>query len=149
MWPEKIKPGLIDDHTVACTMDLYPTICHAAGVQVGHEIDGRSFLPLLEGRKLDWPDRYLVWVRREGNMRYGGRAYYAIRYGHWKLLQNGPFEPMQLFNLKEDPKEQNPLSGSHPIFKELYSELMNHINRSGGIPWAKEPVDTEKVYQGI
>ena len=32
----------------------------------------------LNGKKGD-PNRTLIWVRREGNFRYQGRAYYAIR----------------------------------------------------------------------
>ena len=114
-----------------------------------HEIDGRSFLPRLLGRSQAWPDRYLVWVRREGNRRYQGRAYYAIRFGPWKLLQNSPFEPMQLYNLDDDPAEQQPLAANHPMHRQLEGALRKHINRTGGIPWAKDPVDVETVYEGI
>ncbi|MBN1125722.1 MAG: sulfatase-like hydrolase/transferase [Sedimentisphaerales bacterium] len=149
VWPGHIPTGIRKVDTVACTMDLYPTMCEAAGVPIVHEIDGRSFLPTLLGQTQSLPDRYLVWMRREGNPRYGGRIYYAIRYDNWKLLQNSPFEPMQLFDLKNDPKEENPLSNSHPMFKRLFMELSRHINQAGGIPWAKEPADVDKVYQGI
>ena len=88
------------------TMDFLPTLCDIAGVNVNHEIDGQSLAPVwLKGASGD-PDRTMIWVRREGNSRYQGRAYYAIRKGQWKLLQNTPFEPMMLFDLKADPDEQ-------------------------------------------
>ncbi len=149
VWPGRITAGRRDQDTVACTMDLFPTVCEAAGVSVDHQIDGRSFLGRLMGHSQPWPDRYLVWVRREGNRRYQGRAYYAIRFGPWKLLQNTPFEPMQLYNLDDDPGEEKPLPTSHPMYGRLETELRRHINRAGGIPWAKDPVDVDRVYEGI
>jgi arylsulfatase A-like enzyme len=88
-------------------------------------------------RKKGDPNRTLIWVRREGNFRYQGRAYYAIREGDWKLLQNHPFEPMQLVNLKEDPSEQNPKPATHPIARKLSQKLMLHLQKSGEMPWQK------------
>ena len=81
--------------------------------------------------------RPLVWVRREGGLKYGGRAYYAIRKGNWKLLQNTPYEPMQLFNLKDDPQEQNPVTNDPAIYNKLSTMLREHINASGQIPWQR------------
>jgi arylsulfatase A-like enzyme len=42
-------------------------------------------------------------VRREGGPQYGGRSCEAIIRGDWKLMQNDPFSPMELYNLKADP----------------------------------------------
>ncbi len=144
VWPKRIPAGSRNRDRVAMTMDVYPTICEAAGVTIDHVIDGRSFLPTLLGNDQPWPDRYLFWGRREGN-RYGGRAYYAARYGDWKLLQNTPFEPMQLFNLKDDPREQQPLPKNHPMYAQLFRELRLHIARAGAVPWEKYPVDVKRV----
>ena len=47
-------------------MDLFPTICEAAGVRIEHEIDGRSILPTLTGNSEREEDRVVFWVRREG-----------------------------------------------------------------------------------
>jgi arylsulfatase A-like enzyme len=133
VWPENIKPKSVSNN-IALTMDFYPTLCAIAGAKIIHKIDGINLLPTLLGKMQSTSDRYLVWVRREGG-HYGGRAYYAIRKDEWKLLQNSPFEPMKLYNLKEDPKEQNPLPKSHPKHKELEMDLRKHIIRSGAVPW--------------
>jgi arylsulfatase A-like enzyme len=138
VWPEKIKAGSRGDR-VALTMDLFPTICEAAGAVVDNEIDGRSILPTLLGKSRPAEERFLFWVRREGGG-YGGRAYYAARYGDFKLMQNNPFEPLQLYNLKEDPKEQKPLERRHPMYNKLFSALRNHIIEAGAVPWEKYPV---------
>ena len=138
VWPNRIKPGLCSDR-VALTIDLFPTLCEAAGVSYDHEIDGQSFLPILLGKYQPAEKRLLFWMRREG-WGYGGRAYYAVRYGDWKLLQNTPFEPLRLYNLADDPQEKRPLSNEHKMHKQLFGALRNHIIRAGSVPWQKHPV---------
>ncbi len=140
VWPGRIKPGSRSDH-VALTMDLFPTICEAARAKIEREIDSRSILPTLTGKSQPEDERFLFWARREGGKQYGGRAYYAVRQGDYKLLQNSPFEPLTLYNLKEDPKEQRPLGDNHPMYGRLFTALQNHVCKSGAIPWQKHPVD--------
>jgi len=138
-------PGMIDAGTrsnaVAMTMDLYPTICEAVGSNVPAGIDGRSILPILTGQEESLPERDLVWVRREGNMTYRARDYYALRRGDWKLVQNSPFEDYELYNLREDPREQTNLADAEPeVYRSLVESLMQHIQGAGRIPWqAPEP----------
>ncbi|MBW7991587.1 MAG: sulfatase-like hydrolase/transferase [Planctomycetes bacterium] len=139
VWPGRIESGSRNNR-VALTMDLFPTICDAAGASIAHKIDGRSILPTLLGKDQPEEDRFLFWVRREGG-RYGGRAYYAARYGDYKLVQNSPFEPLELYNLKEDPKEQNPLDKKHRMYQKLFTALRNHIIEAGAVPWEKYPVE--------
>jgi arylsulfatase A-like enzyme len=140
-WPGKIEPGSKSDR-VALTMDLFPTICDAAGAKTEHRIDGRTILPTLLGKSQPPEDRFLFWVRREGGG-YGGRAYYAARSGDFKLLQNTPFEPLQLYNLKDDPQEKTPLDRKHPMYNKLFSALQAHITESGAIPYQKYPVNLD------
>jgi len=139
VWPGRIEPRT-KSNRVALTMDLFPTICDAAGASIAHKIDGRSILPTLLGRNQPEEDRFLFWVRREGG-HYGGRAYYAARYGDYKLVQNSPFEPLELYNLKDDPQEQNQLSKKHRMYQRLFSALRNHINEAGAVSWEKYPVE--------
>jgi len=140
-WPAKIKPGSKSDR-VALTMALFPTICDAAGAKIEHQIDGKTILPTLLGTTQPPEDRFLFWVRREGG-NYAGQAYYAARYGEFKLLQNTPFEPLQLYNLKEDPKEEHPLAKKHEMYDKLLSALRNHVIESGATPWQKFPVNLD------
>jgi arylsulfatase A-like enzyme len=135
VWPGRIKPGSRTDK-VALTMDLFPTICQVAAGKIEHEIDGRSILPTLRG-KLQLEDRFFFWVRREGG-NFGGRAFYAVRRGDLKLLQNSPFEPPQLYNLGDDPKEEHPLDKKRPMYQELFDALRDHIIQAGAVPWQKE-----------
>jgi arylsulfatase A-like enzyme len=133
VWPEVIQAG--QRHAKPfMTMDLYPTLCDLAGVPFDRNIPGTSMLPTLLGTTEPIEDRTMIWVRREGGG-YGGQDYYAIRRGPWKLLQNSPFEPLQLFNLENDPLEQQPLPASHAQHRALFNALRDHVNRTGAVPW--------------
>ena len=136
VWPGNITPGQTD--ALGITMDLFPTFCKIAGVKINHKIDGHDLTSVLLDGHNGKPDRTLIWVRREGGETYQGRAYYAIRRGPWKLLQNSPFEPMRLFNIDQDLQEKSPLSSDKRIAQNLKRYLMDHIQRSGKIPWQKQ-----------
>ena len=75
-------------------------------------------------------------MRREGG-KYGGLCYYATREGNYKLLQNTPFEPIQLFNLEADPREQTPVDCTSDKFKKLKYLQSQHIREAGKVPWQK------------
>ncbi len=135
VWPGRIRAGTQSDR-VALSMDLFPTVCEAAGAHLASGLDGISLLADLESRAGQPAARDLVWVRREGGPRYQGRDYYAFRRGDWKLLQNSPFEPYQLFHLKDDPLEQTDRSRQEPkIYRELSAALARHVQQAGSVPW--------------
>jgi arylsulfatase A-like enzyme len=135
VWPGHISPGSRSNQ-VALTMDLTPTICQAAGVTPPEHLDGVSILPSMQDSSKKIRERDLIWMRREGGMRYQGRDYYAYRRGQWKLLQNDGFERMQLYNLHDDPGETTNLAEREPtVYRELISQLMLHIQKAGQVPW--------------
>jgi len=140
VWPGKIAPGQRNRDHVSLTMDFYPTLSEIAGVPVKHHLDGRSFLPVLLGQEWKEEPRDLYWVRLEGNSKYGGIPYHAVREGDWKLLRNTGFEPYQMFNTKQDPAEEEPIprESAPKKYRELFDSLMRHINHAGKIPWQRE-----------
>ena len=99
-------------------------------------IDGMSLLRTITGQPQVTDNRVVYFMRREGG-RYGGMCYYATRQGQYKLVQNTPFEPMQLFNLETDPREQIPLETSSEKFEYLRYRQSQHIREAGKIPWQK------------
>ncbi|NND99352.1 MAG: sulfatase-like hydrolase/transferase [Pirellulaceae bacterium] len=136
-WPGKIDPGSRTD-AIGITMDFFATICEAAGVELEQRVDGISLLPTLLGQSQDTGDRDLFFHRREGGNRYGGLTINAIRRGPWKLLQNSPFEPLELYHLEQDPLEQKDLSKSTPkVFNELSAALRVQVQRGGSVPWQR------------
>ncbi len=142
-WPGHISPGS-STNQVNVSMDIYPTLLELAGVENNHTIEGRSFLNTLLGNSVEEEERVLYFTRREGGLTYGGKAYHALRKGDWKLLQNSPYQPMELYNLKNDPMESQDLIKAEPeIFKELNNLLMQHIQEGGKTPWQKPKVESK------
>jgi len=120
----------------AITMDLYPTLVAAAGGQVDHEIEGKSFLPVLKGQTMSDRDRTLYFTRREGGTTYGGLTIQAVQRNDWKLLQNSPFAPQELYYLPDDPLETNNLMNENPEkHRELNKIMMQHLQEAGKVPW--------------
>ena len=135
VWPGHITANT-RSATIAITMDLFPTICAAAQVPFDHAIDGRSILPALQGQDTTDAPRDLFFHRREGGTRYGGLTINAMRRGPWKLLQNSPFAPLEMYNLDDDPREENDLAATQRRkFQELSAALRVQIQRGGAVPW--------------
>ncbi|MFI4850320.1 MAG: sulfatase [Gimesia chilikensis] len=137
VWKGHISPNTETDF-MAMSMDLFPTVCEAAGIKVPAGLDSVSILPTLEGKTQDPLRKHWFFRRREGGNRYGGKTIEAVRSGDWKLLQNSPFAPLELYNLKADPLEKENLADNNrKKFNELSTLLRAEIQRYGSVPWQK------------
>ena len=136
-WPGEIEDGCVTD-TPAMLMDLFPTVCDAVGVPVGHGIEGQSILPTLKGEAQDFSDRILYWIRREGSQRFLGLCQHAVRRGDVKLLHNSPFEPLELYDLGDDPYETTDHSkADQDTFGEMSRILQAEMQVNGSVPWLR------------
>tara|TARA_R110002095_G_scaffold98386_1_gene86489 strand:+ start:4914 stop:6254 length:1341 start_codon:yes stop_codon:yes gene_type:complete len=137
VWKNRITPQSQTDF-MAMSMDLFPTLCEAAGITVPGGLDAVSFLPTLEGKPQSALRENWFFRRREGGNQYGGKTIEALRSGDWKLLQNSPFAPLELYNLKQDPLETKNLAAiDRKKFHEMSALLRAEIQRYGRVPWQK------------
>ncbi|WP_145224040.1 sulfatase family protein [Gimesia algae] len=137
VWKNHIAPHS-DTDFMAMSMDIFPTVCEASGLTVPAGLDAVSFLPTLQGKQQKPLRTHWFFRRREGGTRYGGKTIEAVRSGQWKLLQNSPFEPLELYDLKADPLEQKNLAESNrKKFNQLSVLLRAEIQRYGTVPWQK------------
>ncbi|MHB1307854.1 MAG: sulfatase family protein [Limisphaerales bacterium] len=133
-WPDVIEAGSRSDYA-GLLFDLFPTFVELAGAKPPAGLDAVSLLPVLRGGTLAAP-RDLYFVRREGGRTYGGKSYEALIRGDWKILQNDPYRPLELYHLKDDPRETTNLADSQrQVFDELAHALRSQIQRGGAIPW--------------
>lgn len=137
-WPVKIAAGSKSDYA-GLNFDLFPTFLELAGAKSSapEQLDAVSLVPLLEGKSMP-EGRELYFVRREGGKAYGGKDYQALIRDEWKLMQDDPYSPLELYHLMNDPGETTNLATKAPkIFNELSTALSRHIQRGGSIPWQK------------
>ncbi|MCY3683031.1 MAG: sulfatase-like hydrolase/transferase [Gemmatimonadetes bacterium] len=133
MWADGIEKGQVCDN-VAMLMDVFPTACEIAGVSVNHEIEGLSILPTLRGENQNFSDRVMYWVRKDGGPSFLGLNQHAVRRGNIKLLHNSPFEPLELYDLGNDPRETSDRAKTS-AFREMGELLQTEMQQNGSIPW--------------
>ena len=104
--------------------DFYPTILEYAGLPLLPEqhVDGRSLIPVLKGSEL--PSRALYWhYPHYGNQ--GGEPSSVIRDGDWKLIHYYEDGRNELYNLKIDETESEPLNAQYPDKVEFLSQKLS------------------------
>jgi len=115
-------------------MDFYPSILQLVGGKIDEELPSEVIPEICnETQLIDGVSRDMVWMRREGH-KFGGRIYYAISDGRYKLLQSNPFSGYELIDLINDPNEISPIN--LPKVKiALKKTLTKHIQASGKVQW--------------
>lgn len=78
-WPGVVKPGSVSPAQWAF-WDVLPTLCDIIGAPVPESaMDGRSFLPALQGKHQE-PPEYQYWTWTSASKKPG----YGVRAGNWK-----------------------------------------------------------------
>lgn len=85
-------------------LDMLPTLCDLAGIQIPETVQGKSFVPVIKGEQETIRD--VMYGAYCGGTKPGMRS---VMQGDWKLIQydlmNGAIRKVQLFNLAENPHE--------------------------------------------
>jgi len=125
-WPGRIPAGTTCSQ-IAATIDILPTFAALAGCKVPDDrvIDGRSILPLLEGKP----------GAKSPHQEYFYRGT-AVRSGNWKLLlkarstvRSRPAGPCpQLYDLATDISESKNLADERPEVVERLRKLLEKHN---------------------
>ena len=145
-WPGVVKPGTTTA-VRAATMDLAPTILDAADGWGGTDADsldvrggmhGESLDDVLRGEEGPFAEgRALHFTRLEGRPAvWAGKTGDAVIAGDWKLVQNRPYQPRELFNLADDPHEERDLAAANrPKLLELSQLMQDRRRLDGAVPF--------------
>jgi len=123
-WPEVIKANSVNNNLIDFS-DFLPTICEAANIKVPDslDIDGRSFLPQLFGKKVHPREWIYNWYSRNGEV---SKARVFARNHRYKLYESGEF-----YDIPEDYEEKKPLefeklgSDTKKVYQKL-SAVLEH-----------------------
>ena len=111
-WPAVIGDAGRITRQPGHVVDVMATCLDVAGVdypemfakRVPLPLEGKSLLPVLQGRQREGHDALYFSVPRNQ----------AVRMGDWKLVNANRGEPWELYNLRADPTERNDLARSYP-----------------------------------
>lgn len=139
-WPGRIKAGTVSDALI-CLTDLTATCAAIVGAELSRDEgpDSFSILPALVSTKPARPVRPAVVL-------HSCFGVFAIRQGKWKLILDTktsggwvrpggkkpvPGTPGQLYNLVDDPQEQNDLWDERPEVVQRLARLLDDYKTRG------------------
>lgn len=128
--PGKFQADTVYDHPTS-TLDLFPTICAAAGVKVpsGLNLDGVDLTPFVNGQSTGAPHETLFWSNGPN---------IAVRQGNWKLVRS--YDNTWLFDLDNDIGESRNLSNSKPeIVEQLEKAYQTWRSQMSKPAWPSKP----------
>jgi arylsulfatase A-like enzyme len=127
--------------------DVMPTTLELLGVKTDIKFDGRSLVPLMNGKKLPVQDEYYIteatWMRKHG-----------WRTPQWKYIHalepDFHFKPeIELYNLVDDPEEYDNLAEQRPdVVADLEGRMQAHIAKREKETGRKDPIYTNLNWNG-
>lgn len=121
-------------------VDIYPTLCEAAGLPVPAHTEGESMVALAKGKDRNWKDCAIV--KWHSGVTYVDRKY---AYTIWKDKKEN-YKAQMLFLHESDPDETKNVAES-PEYKTVIENLRQEILDRRGKDFMKEtaqPVKTKK-----
>ncbi|WP_111707830.1 sulfatase [Lutibacter citreus] len=113
--PDIKESGVKTDGLVS-SIDLYPTICDLAGIELPKSIDGKSMVPLINNPKTKGNEVVLSYWRNILSMR-------TDRY-RFAVFNNGKRQEMMLFDHDKDPNETINIANENP---EVVDRLIKQL----------------------
>ncbi len=114
-WPGHTPAGKKNHSTVITAVDLLPTLCAAADVElpVVYHGDGENLLAAFEGEAIPRTRPiYWEWLGTKTEPDYWPRL--AVRDGNWKLVMTDDAKRVELHQLDNDRAEAQDVANDHP-----------------------------------
>jgi arylsulfatase A-like enzyme len=106
-------------------LDLLPTVCDLAGVPVPPEAKGHSLRPLLQGAEMDELAAF------SESLHSSVFQIKSIRQDGYKLIYDPTYETVELYDVRQDPREQVNLADAKPeIVEAMLPDLKTWIVQS-------------------
>jgi len=125
-YPKKIKAGSVNNDLVL-NVDYAPTLLSLAGIEIPNDMQGKSFVPVLEN-KTKAPFRDAVYYHYyEYPYWHNVQPHYGIRTDRYKLIHYYyDVDEWELFDLENDPNEMTNIYNTKEN-SELVTNLKNRL----------------------
>lgn len=129
-WPGNVPAGKVDDVSLMSAVDLLPTFCEIAGVELpsDYQPDGISQVATLKGQKYPSRTKPLFWKYPSrwpaSNKKPDHWASFAVVDQTWKLVSNNDLSYVELYDIASDFYEKDDLKEQHPdVVTQLIEKL--------------------------
>ena len=126
-WPGVISEGSVQK-AMSLNIDFAPTFAEIAGLKPSQEFQGKSLLPLLQGRKPSgWREAmYYRYYHDPGD--HNTRAHYGIRTATHKLIYFWKIDQWECYDLRNDPHEVRNIA-QDPKQAKVVAQLKKELQR--------------------
>ncbi|UZR93654.1 sulfatase/phosphatase domain-containing protein [Chondrinema litorale] len=142
-YPEQQQRGA---HTFAITelVDMFPSLCELAGIEVPTYMQGTSFVPLLNNPELPWKTAAFSQFHRRPRVSADGKRYmgYSINTDEFHYIEwygwdhktgiRGEYTTAELYDRQNDPFETVNIAEN-----EAYNEVVEDLSKQLAAGWKK------------
>jgi len=117
-WPGKIRAGEVSSAPWYFA-DVLPTLAELAKTRLPENIDGISVLPTLLGKKQNaLKNRFMYWESPPPKMSQ------TVRWRNFKARRRNPGDPLELYDLDKDLREENNIAYEHPKIVNKFEKFL-------------------------
>ena len=142
-YPNRFPAGHVTDAMIDVAVDTMPTLLELCGITVPNDVQGKSYLSLLDGNEQPTRDAVMYQLIKQSKGGKGARhpvAQRGIRTADWLYVCEEKQRKL-LFDLKNDPHEQVNLLDD-PQYNDLmdgFDERIKDHMEATGDRWELEP----------
>lgn len=124
--PTQLVGGKVTDALVEF-IDVYPSLCELAGLEMPVHLQGKSFAPLMDDPDLPWKDAAISQYPRGKYMGYSMRTNH-YRFTQWYDRETGQVSYTELYDHQNNDQENNNVARENPKkVAELSKQLKPYV----------------------
>ncbi|MCI5082637.1 MAG: sulfatase [Saprospiraceae bacterium] len=121
-YPKTVKAGSVNEDIIS-NIDFAPTLMEAAGIKTDISMQGRSFMPMLKGKKAKKWRQSMYYHYYEFPFWHHVQPHYGIRTERYTLAHfYYSIDQWELYDLEKDPQQINNIIDD-PAYKEIVISL--------------------------
>lgn len=139
-YPAEVLHNKINN--VFSSIDIFPTLCGLAGMDIPAEVQGTDFSPVLKGNTIEYPE-YLFTSFDQGSPGAGDRSWRGVNTDRYTLVlakkakytieDDVRDDGMVLYDRIVDPYQMNPIyrgMGYDQVIDSLYDVLIKQLDKT-------------------